>query len=472
MKARNKKRFPIIIALCAVLIVGLACAPLSLIFGEDDPDLPISDNAEKPSVVKQEASEEVKPSQPSPEVKKSETIVAPTATTIPNVKKVELGKIGFGQNDTTVGYGFMLKNPNPDLGIAYSEYQIAAYNASDVVIATQTGYIDLLLPGQELGIGNELYLDAGKIVSRIEIQINEGTPVITDITAGLTARNAVYQPDPYSSKVLGEVVNPFEKDLQSFKVSALLFDAQDNIIGGGNTYASFVPANGFTGVKSYVSSSGVIARVELYPIMLDEAFLNAAEPLPEDAESLVVLDQGFGVGDYFTSYAFKVKNPNSQYSLLNSFYRVLAYNAEKQLVDISEGYLSAILPEAIVGVSGDFYMPEGTMIDSVLVQILHGEFINAGPLPDFTTEAVMIDTSGYSPKVTGIVVNPFNVQVSNLYVYAVLFDANEKIIGGGFNYLEFIPADARAEFQIDVSYGGSASRVEVYVLLSDLNEIQ
>jgi len=103
---------------------------------------------------------------------------------------------------------------------------------------------------------------------------------------------------------------------------------------------------------------------------------------------------------------------------------------------------------------------------------LHGEFINAGPLPDFTTEAVMIDTSGYSPKVTGIVVNPFNVQVSNLYVYAVLFDANEKIIGGGFNYLEFIPADARAEFQIDVSYGGSASRVEVYVLLSDLNEIQ
>lgn len=472
MKAHNKKRFPIIIALCAVLLVSLACAPLSLIFGEDDPDIPVSDNVEKPSVVKQEASEEVKPSQPSPMVKKSETTVAPTATTIPNVKKVELGKIGFGQSDTAVGYGFMLKNPNPDLGVAYSEYQMAAYDASDIVIGTQTGYIDLLLPGQELGIGNELYLDAGEIVSRIEINVLEGTPLITDITAGLTARNAVYQPDPYSSKVLGEVVNPFEKDLQSFKVSALLFDAQDNIIGGGNTYASFVPGNSFTGVKSYVSSSGEVARVELFPMMLDEAFLNAADPLPEDVKPLVLLEQGFGIGDYFTSYAFKIQNPNIQYSLMNSFYRVLAYNAKKQLVDISEGYLSAILPDAVVGVSGDFYMPEGTMIDSILIQILQGEFNNTGPLSGFTTEAVMIDTGGYSPKVTGIVANPFSVQVSNLYVYAVLFDANEKIIGGGFTYLDFIPVNARAKFEIDVSYSGTASRAEVYVLLSDLSEIQ
>lgn len=465
-----KKVTPILI-ISSVVLLSLACSFLNLPGGIRPIMLPEEEEVKvrEPS---KEVSEESKPTEPSPEVKESETYVAPSATAIPDVKKLELGKIGFGQNDTTVGYGFMLKNPNPNLGVAYSEYQIAAYDASDIVIGTQTGYIDLLLPGQELGIGNELYLDAGEIVSRIDLKVFDGTPVVTDITAGLTARNAVYQHDPYSSKVIGEVLNPFEQDLLSFKVSALLYDAADNIIGGGNTYASFIPGNSFTGVESYVSSSGEVARVELFPMMLDEAFLNAADPLPEDVEPLVLLDQGFGVGDYFTSYAFKVQNPNTQYSLQNSFYRVLAYNADKELVDIAEGYLSAILPEAVLGVSGDFYMPEGTMIDSILIQILQGEFNNTGPLANFTTEVVVVDSSGYSPKVTGIVLNPYSVQVSNLYVYAVIFDSDEKIIGGGFNYLEFIPANARAKFEIDVSYGGTASLAEVYVLLSDLSEIQ
>lgn len=471
MKASKRKIMPIIIISGVVMMVNLVCG-FSLLGRSEEPEQPESEEqVVQPSETKKEVSEEPPSEVPSEEVKPTTTETVPTVPPLPTVKALELGKSGFGQDDTSVGYGFMLTNPNTEFAIDFSEYQLAAYDTNGVVVETQTGYIDLLLPGQTMGIAGELWLDEGEIIDRLEIRVEDGRAVVTDIVGGLTTKNAAYQPDDYYPKVVGEVINPFDHEVDDFQIYALLYDAAGNIIGGGNTYASYVPANGTTGIRSYVTSKGDIASVELYPMLPNVDFLKAADKVPTDAALLSVNKSGFGEGDYYSTYAFLVENPNTQYTVLNSFYRIMAYTADNILLDVSEGYVGVSLPKSVVGVSGDFYPPEGTTIASMVVQFKSGEYKNTGPMTSFTTENVALDISGYSPEVTAIINNPYTVQVNDLHVYVVLYDDSNDIVGGGFTYLDFIPASAKSAVEIYVSYGKTPSRAEVYALFSTLSDI-
>jgi hypothetical protein len=81
---------------------------------------------------------------------------------------------GFGQDGIAVGVGFVVENPNANLAIENSEYQLAAYDASGTVLRTGSGYIHRLEPGQRLGIGDDLYLPDGATIARLDVQLQTG----------------------------------------------------------------------------------------------------------------------------------------------------------------------------------------------------------------------------------------------------------------------------------------------------------
>jgi len=55
---------------------------------------------------------------------------------------------------------------------------------------------------------------------------------------------------------------------------------------------------------------------------------------------------------------------------------------------------------------------------------------------------------GYSPKVTGIVKSSLPKDIDMIKVIAIAFDANDKIIGSGYTYVDFVPANGQSAVEM------------------------
>lgn len=173
---------------------------------------------------------------------------------------------GYGQDGIAVGVGFVVENPNQNLAIERSQYQIAGYDSSGSVLKTGSGYIERLEPGERLGIGDNLYLPDGTTMTRLEVQLQPGAVIPAAKRPPLmTATNITYLPDRYVSKVTGTIQNTQPKDQTFVRVSALLYDTGGRIIGAGYTYVDFIPASGQAAAEVSVEVAGQIARAELWP---------------------------------------------------------------------------------------------------------------------------------------------------------------------------------------------------------------
>src|SRR5260221_143481 len=192
-------------------------------------------------------------------------------------KTIKVIKQGFGQKERQLGFGFVVENPNAGLLIEGSQYQIAAYDAEGTVVKTESGYIDILLPSQKLGVGGTMFLDEGVTVSKIEVQISDGKTTASDPVSTFVVDAVTYTSGQFSSQATGIVSNPYKSDITELRVSSVAYDAAGDIIGGGFTFLNFVLANGKTGIKVPVTSAKKVALVELYPIVSSLSLLNTEE---------------------------------------------------------------------------------------------------------------------------------------------------------------------------------------------------
>jgi hypothetical protein len=172
---------------------------------------------------------------------------------------------GFGQDKSAGSFAFIVQNPNPDYAYEDTPYQVAAYDAAGSVLKTESGHIEALVAGQQLGVAGRLYLPENTTISRLDVQLLAGRAVALGPVPTLTAENVGYRDDRYSPKVTGIVKSPYDKNVTYARISALAYDAGGAIIGGGFTFLNFVPAHGQSAVEVNVKTTGKPARVELYP---------------------------------------------------------------------------------------------------------------------------------------------------------------------------------------------------------------
>ena len=67
-----------------------------------------------------------------------------------------LAKQGFGQDDRSAGFGMLIENPNTGFAIENTRYHVTAFAADGSVLDVEEGYVEVILPGQTLGIGSDL----------------------------------------------------------------------------------------------------------------------------------------------------------------------------------------------------------------------------------------------------------------------------------------------------------------------------
>jgi hypothetical protein len=207
---------------------------------------------------------------PTPEPTPEPTLPPPTPTPeplptrVPTPVPAQLRLIdqGFGQDETQMSYAFIVTNPNPELLAQAVRYQVAAYDANGVVLATDTDTIAQIGPGQNAGVAEVLTLAPNLVVARIEVLLRPGQFVRSPPLQTLTVTNGAFVVgDPPNAT--GLIQNSFDRDLIDVTVIGIVYD-DAGIIGGGSNVVPFIPAQGQAPVSVPVATNLIGTRVAFW----------------------------------------------------------------------------------------------------------------------------------------------------------------------------------------------------------------
>ena len=179
---------------------------------------------------------------------------------LPPLKLVEQG---WGISEQ-VGYGVVVENPDSTKGMEGAQYNAAAYAEDGTVIAVDTGYFGLILPGSNSARGGVMYLSSDSpLPSRVEVQVFPGRLVEVDSKKAFILDEVNYVPGQFGAKITGKITNPYDEVVENVGINAILRDASGAIIGGGSGFSETIPANGTAAVEVSVSG-GEAAMAELF----------------------------------------------------------------------------------------------------------------------------------------------------------------------------------------------------------------
>jgi len=398
--------------------------------------------------------------------------VAPPDTPVPEAQAIQLVAQGFGQDGRELGFAFVVENPNTGLSIEGAQYQFAAYDDAGTVVATDSGYITLLLPNQKLGVGNTTILDEGVTASRIEVQLRQGEVVAIEPIPPIEADSIAYYPGEISSSVTGIVRNPYNRGLTDIRVSAIAYNEAGEIVGGGFTFLNFILANSSTGVDASITSSRDVAIIELHPSVSGLTFLGTEDEFPEGATALRLVQYGFGQDDRSAGFGMLIENPNEGFSVEDSQYHLTAFAEDGRVLATDEGYVKLLLPRQTLGVGGDLFLDDDMSISRVEIQILDGDYKESDPTPYFTAENVTFQEDTYSSRVTGQIVSPYAREITDLRVSAIGYNDAGEINGGGYTFLDFIPANGKSSVEVSITCTGTPATTELYAVVSSLSDFE
>jgi len=394
---------------------------------------------------------------------------APTVTPTPKPEVIQLVAQGFGQDGRDLGFAFLVENPNVRFAIERSQYQIAAYDDDGTVLETDSGYIELVVPSQTLGVAGTMWLDEGVTVSKVEVQLRQGDTVATDPIPSFEVESSIYYAGEYSDDATGIVNSPYNRDLTDIRVSAVVYNEGGEIVGGGFTYLNFILANSSTGVDVGITSSGNVANVELYPSVSGLTSLRTEDALPEGASDIVLVKQGFGQDEQSAGFGMLIENPNDGFAVESSQYHLTAFAEDGHVLETEEGYVKVLLPNQTLGVGGDLYLEEGMRIARVDIQVKAGSFEESDPIPYFTAQNIAYQAGTYSSKVTGEIVSPYTKDITSIRVSAIGYNEAEEIIGGGSTYLDFVSANGKAAVEVSIISSETPASTELYAAVSGLS---
>lgn len=196
------------------------------------------------------------------------------------------------------------------------------------------------------------------------------------------------------------------------------------------------------------------------------------EALPADAPAgalpLEVVGYGFGVGELGAGWGLVVTNPNAAYALEDSRYTLTVFDAAGNAIHTEEGVLPLLLPGQALGVGGALLVGDEEAVAALEVVVQTGAFVAAATGPTITAEEVTFVDGTFSDEVTGTLVNPYAVELTDLRVSAVAFDAAGNIIGGGTTILAALPDGSRAAVAVPVTVGSLPAHVDLFAAVAEL----
>ena len=440
----RKPVFFILIFITFILVVGLACG------------LPKKgDPTATPAPPTKEASQE-----PTREAITQEPSVGGAAKSADGLTLLD--NYTFIQDDSTLSTFLFLRNDDAEKVYFDIEYSIHAYDAAGAQVENDSITIGFLAPGDTIGIANELWLDEGVTVDKIEVDwIIESKESMPGYTNPFAFKKAKYYDDDGWQYLTGVITNSDKLTYTDLRVSGIAFDASGKIIGGGYTYADFLPSEDQVGVSIYSTIAGEPDRIEIYPMAYSWSTTY------EDGDwwnNLEVIDFGFVQDGTEVGGGMILKNLTDKLIKDTEFYLTI-YDADGYVCGADSGYIDYIWPGQTLGFSpGATYIPNNSFPDMVDLIIMPGEFaeheLSGSPL---VSEGHTFEMSDYWSTVTVKLKNTLNKTVTDTFVSVLLLDADGLVIGGGSGWPEDFEANGTQEVEVFVTYTGTEAPASIVV---------
>lgn len=176
-------------------------------------------------------------------------------------------KTGYYYDETTLGSGFLVQNNTNDI-IKGAEYNLTIYEDDGTVAQVASGIISLIWPGQTIGVSpGSVTLSEGANPTDFEVNVITGELADQEFSKNpLSIQNSTFVDDDLYPFVTVAIANAHNQDINNPYVTVILYDAADEIIGGGYTYPDPVPASGALTYDVYVTNatSGPPDRIEVF----------------------------------------------------------------------------------------------------------------------------------------------------------------------------------------------------------------
>ena len=389
------------------------------------------------------------------------------------ISQLVLGDFGFVQEPelTEVAYAFHLENPNAEYGIQDSEYQIAIYDDSGSILETDSGFISLILPSEKTAIGSSIWLDEGSRAAKIEVQIKSGDPVTLESVPALSTTTPRFFDEEYSNRITGILESQYTEYMKDIVVTIVAYDSQRNIVGTGYTYVDWIDPGESTGIEAYVSIDGEVDSIEMFPRVSYYSLDPSQGILPEGASDFELIDVGHYRDEDGVTFGLITQNPNPNFAIEDARYSATGYANDGSVLFVDRGYLDLILPGEQM-VAGRFvYLDTDEEVAQIDYRIRAGDFVETEPIPQFGSSNISFLADDFSPTVTGEVENPFGWDLEDVRVWAVLYDEANNIVGSGYDFVDFIPANGSAAAEIYVDGHPNPTRIEIFPAVSYFDEV-
>jgi hypothetical protein len=152
----------------------------------------------------------------------------------------------FRTDTVKVWWIIILKNPNTDYYYYRPHITITARDTNGEVLGNKEKDFPAIPPGGTIAYGDDLEVIAEPAKLDYVVSKSGGRPTGTkplDYRPFAPARVKVVK-ESYKTKVLGEVFNPYNKDIDALFGTVLFRDKAGKLIGGDTFYIKEVPAKG------------------------------------------------------------------------------------------------------------------------------------------------------------------------------------------------------------------------------------
>lgn len=368
----------------------------------------------------------------------------------------------FIQDDTTLSTFIFLRNDDAEKVYLDIRYTVHAYDSAGAQVDNESTTIGFLAPGDTIGMVNELWLDEGVTVDKIEVDwIIDSKKSMPGYTNPFAFKNTKYYNDDGWKYLTGVITNKDILTYTDLRVSAIAFDASGKIIGGGYSYVNFIPSEDQVGVSVYSTINGDPTRIEFYPMVYSYSTTY------EDGDwwnNLDVIDFGFVQDGTEVGGGVILKNLTDKLIKDTEFYMTI-YDVEGNVCGVDSGYIDFIWPGETLGFSpGATYIPKNSVPENVDLIIMPGEFaeheLSGSPL---VSEGHTFKLDQYWSTVTVKLKNTLNKTVTDTFVSVLLLDADGLVIGGGNGWPEDFEANGTQEVEIFVTYTSTEDPASIVV---------
>ncbi|MGV8049202.1 MAG: hypothetical protein AB2L21_02440 [Anaerolineaceae bacterium] len=369
---------------------------------------------------------------------------------------VQISEMQFIQQDNRLVVVAKFQNIYEEAILRNVQFEVLALDAAGNRIAQEIGSIEYLFPRQTSGLVRTFDLISGVETNSVEIHFNGGImDTDLDYRQPFTITNPVLFTDSDEiSLINGWLTNEDDLTYTEIELNAVAYNANGEIIGGGNTYAEFVPAEDKIGISIPSLVSGTAVRVEIYPwISAYSASLEGGSwwnnIKVENWNFAVTADRQIAGGAELINITDKV--------LTGTYYIITVYDDQDRVCLVDKNFINFMLPgETLYFSPGILSSPPSSEPAHVDMLIIPGEFgeYDLAYNPLVTSQALLFaDQDTLTVQVS--VLNNLNASISTALITVVLEDEKGNIIGGGQAYASLLPANSSAQVEIPVIIVGN-----------------